>query len=92
MDWLAFSLSLLASASLAGAAYFRGYRRGVRAGVKGASEAIMTKVTDPSTMAQMIVHTETCTDCGPKVKAEMVKVRAMGVPADHPDRLTGQYL
>ena len=69
-----------------------GLRRGARAGVKDASEAIMTKVTEPATMAQMIVHTETCTDCGPKVKAEMVKARAMGVPSDHPDRLTGQYL
>ena len=69
-----------------------GYIRGRRDGTRRGAAAVARFAATPEFIAQTVVHATGCAKCGPEFRKALDEAEAKGVPADHPDPKTGQYL
>lgn len=87
-----YALAAAALVVAVGGGLLVGLRHGLRVGAKKGVVKTAEVMSSPEFIAHAVVHAEGCGNCGPALKQAEAKARLVGVPTDHKDALTGQYL
>lgn len=92
MNIIVIGVGILLGAGLGVTGFVLGAKKTARKAISNANRAALALLRDPVIVALAASHMSECPNCRPGYVGALDEVSRRGVPTDHRDPATGQYL